>query len=395
MARDTGARNPAFAEPSHGLVCDTIPLAEAKVVGQILVYCDDIPATRVAPTPRELDKFWLVCASGDSRVAVAAICDQFAEAIAAERWQPQLRLLRALGNFYGRGEAGRCLANAVMAASSKLVEHVAAEVPEVEEDATRLLTIWRLSAALPPGEDIRMADEGGLSCFTDGPHAGSVQCSVSPADAAREEQTSDGRKASTVDFLDSTTAADASCEGQTIDTKKASSNDLLEFEESPASIDLLTLDVSCKTASGSPVLLPTLSSHDCVLPDSQSVLASACGLKGLSFSTAQSPQLISSSSPGSHTLPKTKSMPVIPHGLDGLSFPLRSSPRHFYIADAGSGNENRELESMFDFGQLQDNPCRRQLKFAPLAADSIINKQLPRRKDPFNSLSGHLDILKA
>lgn len=394
MARGKVARNLAFAEPLQGQVCDTIPLAEAKVVGQILLYCDDIPATRAAPTPRELDKFWAACAGADSRVVVDAICDQLTEAIAAERWQPQLRLLRALGSFYGRGEAGRRLANSVMAASSKLVEHVAAEVPEAEDEAARLLTIWRLAGALPPGEDIRMADEGGLSCFTDGAHARSSQSSPAAPDAACEEQTSDAKRASTVDLLESTTAADAACEGQTSDAKKASSNDLLEFEESPSSVDLLTLDTSCQSANASPVLVHRWSLRDHGPPDTESAPANARGLHGPSFPAVPSPRLISASSLCNRGLSKTKSMSTTAHELDSLSFPIGSSPRHFYIADAGSGNENRELDSMFDFGQLQDNPCRRQLRFAPLAADSIMNRQLPRRKDPFDALSGHFDLLR-
>lgn len=147
-------------------------------------FCQDVPATRVAPTAEELDALWAHLALdtancfGSSQPASAAaqraaVADALTEQLAygcEGPWQPQFRALRLLAYLYEKGEGGRRLAAAAMEEAGGLIEHLASTAGEVQaetqEEASRLLLVRQLTGVLPPGQEVAVANSGGLLHFT-------------------------------------------------------------------------------------------------------------------------------------------------------------------------------------------------------------------------------------
>lgn len=95
---------------------------------------------------------------------VAALYGQLAGAINSHDWQPRLRALAIIEHFY-RDEASRLLAQKVASRAGELLRHLSLEVPECQDAACRVLTLRQLAEVLPSGQEVHMANEGGLLYF--------------------------------------------------------------------------------------------------------------------------------------------------------------------------------------------------------------------------------------
>jgi len=150
----------------------------------VVEFCEDVPAFRVAPSGKEIEKLWERCvatafsdpdvASQGSRAELPeAAAEEVAESLheqllagCAGNWHLQVRALRLIAHLFGMGAAGRSVASRAMTKAGGLVKYLVAEVPECADDASRLMLIWQLAQVLPAGQEVRVADDGGLLHFT-------------------------------------------------------------------------------------------------------------------------------------------------------------------------------------------------------------------------------------
>eukprot|EP00439_Symbiodinium_sp_Y106_P055934 s2101_g7.t2 len=161
-------------------------------------FCDAVPKLRVLPTEEELATFW----AGGDRLDQAQLClaiRQHLTRSAEGPWQLQARMLRVLISAFCRQPRGRALATSALAGSGEgLVRQLAAaEVPEVREEAARLVQLLELSRSLPTGESLLdVAKRGGLLSFT------AAAPSTVPRRNAAEDARAPERPEATVDLLD-------------------------------------------------------------------------------------------------------------------------------------------------------------------------------------------------
>ncbi|CAE6961868.1 unnamed protein product [Symbiodinium natans] len=176
---------------------DDLPKAAADRL--LASFCEAVPKLRVLPTEAELSAFWVECDRMDQAQLCVAIRQQLTRS-AEGPWQLQARVLRVLISAFGRQPRGRALASSALAGSSEgLVRQLAsAEVPEVRDEAARVVQLLELSRSLPAGESLQdVARKGGLLSFT-------ATAPAAPAPSAVAEPPRRSRKEfeASVDLLD-------------------------------------------------------------------------------------------------------------------------------------------------------------------------------------------------
>jgi hypothetical protein len=133
----------------------------AEVIGS---FCEEHPSCRVRPTRSELSDLWERCKNFKSQWITSALCDQLAGALNSHAWQPRLRALAIIENFY-EDDCSRPSAQAAVLKANDLVRYLASDVPECSELACRVLLLGQLAEVLPSSQAVRVANEGGLISF--------------------------------------------------------------------------------------------------------------------------------------------------------------------------------------------------------------------------------------
>lgn len=231
------------------------PSRAAKVVAAeqeaarllISCFCEDVPAMRVAPTQDELDSLWEKCKVLQAKAVSGALSDQLA--IGADEgehsWQFQVRALHFLTHLYSKSIPGKEIASGVMANCGELVRYLAQESPECGDEASRALLVWQLATVVPSGQEIHIADEGGLLYFT----AGTIQQTAH----LQESAPSPSPKPPPVQQLDLLTSA--SCDANPLATDLA---DLISLDDAPpeaaADVELISF-LPSTTAPTAPAAL--------------------------------------------------------------------------------------------------------------------------------------------
>lgn len=136
----------------------------AEASNLITRFCENHPMTRVDPTERELVALWNSCRLLDQSAVAAAIYNQLAGAIESHVWQPRARALAVIEHLY-QAEDSRLIAHKVAVRSEELLRFLSTEVPECHDAACQVLLLRQLAEVLPSGQEVRMANEGGLLYF--------------------------------------------------------------------------------------------------------------------------------------------------------------------------------------------------------------------------------------
>lgn len=170
--REVDQAEPSEMTPSDEEEPDKSSCSDGEDAAQLIsAFCQHYPTTRLEPTVHELDCLWAKCSTLKSAAVSRAIADQLTPECCDHEWQPQLRALHILLDFYVRGETGRKVVRKVMASTSELLNHLAVEGSECEFDASRLILLRQLTDVMRPGEDIRIAYKGGIISFLAEPQA--------------------------------------------------------------------------------------------------------------------------------------------------------------------------------------------------------------------------------
>lgn len=178
-------RDGPSVRPPHERLSQNHRPSEANNI--ITAFCEKFPATRYEPSRDELQSLWAKVSVLEAKPVSEALCEVIAEAIAAHSWQPQLRALRVVVYFYSMGDSGRAIARDVMDKSRDLLQHTLGHIPECHDDASKALLVSQLANALPPGEEARIANEGGILFFTKTPEQVSEPPSQRNRPAERQE----------------------------------------------------------------------------------------------------------------------------------------------------------------------------------------------------------------
>mmetsp|Transcript_136358 Transcript_136358/g.322990 ORF Transcript_136358/g.322990 Transcript_136358/m.322990 type:complete len:335 (+) Transcript_136358:48-1052(+) len=212
----------AEVDPTPGRRDDCPAASEADKL--VASFCDAVPKLRVLPKEEELATFW----AGGDRLDQAQLClaiRQHLTRSAEGPWQLQARMLRVLISAFCRQPRGRALATSALAGSGEgLVRQLAvAEVPEVREEAARLVQLLELSRSLPTGESLLdVAKRGGLLSFT------AAAPSTVPRRNTAEDARAPERPEASVDLLDLSPTAmrsTAFSEASSVDRQRQSSTD--------------------------------------------------------------------------------------------------------------------------------------------------------------------------
>eukprot|EP00746_Dinoflagellata_sp_MGD_P014540 gnl/MRDRNA2_/MRDRNA2_131913_c0_seq1.p1 gnl/MRDRNA2_/MRDRNA2_131913_c0~~gnl/MRDRNA2_/MRDRNA2_131913_c0_seq1.p1 ORF type:complete len:491 (+),score=83.89 gnl/MRDRNA2_/MRDRNA2_131913_c0_seq1:106-1578(+) len=106
--------------------------------------------TRVTPTAAELETLWLQCNILPCLAVSHGFIEQLSYTTGNDAWQPRLRMLHALENFYARGREGREIACLVYVSSGSLIDHLCTQVPQTKQKALEFRAIVREEKAAQP-----------------------------------------------------------------------------------------------------------------------------------------------------------------------------------------------------------------------------------------------------
>ncbi|CAE8587104.1 unnamed protein product [Polarella glacialis] len=130
------------------------PGEQAEASRVISRFCEEYPATRIAPNLDELSHCWSQCASLAPTAVSEAIHEQLGWASGGTDWQPRLRTLLLL-EYMRRQEGTACeVVNGVLTESAELLHYMAAELPQCRAAAYRLLN----PPAVQSGVDVATRD---------------------------------------------------------------------------------------------------------------------------------------------------------------------------------------------------------------------------------------------
>lgn len=192
---------PEENQRNRAAVIATTPdsVADSCIRKIVAEFCEDVPHLRVAPMCAEMNDLLRRCSTSRNRQPSTSLepliddvsCLIFVEAlheqlgsVSNDNWQVRFRALCLITHLFGRGERERRLAVMAMGRCHELVRHLSVEVQECKDYACRLLLIWQMAQILPPGEDIRAADRGGILNFTAPSCASTCSGCRSPADTS-------------------------------------------------------------------------------------------------------------------------------------------------------------------------------------------------------------------
>jgi len=155
--------------PAEVVLAKAGAAAEEQTAADIVkTFCEHVPATRVEPTPSELESLWMKCSNLHVVFVAQALTDQLAKATGEQNWQAQVRALHILTHLYTKGHTGKQIAQVVMNSARELLQHLAKETEECHTGSNLALLVAQLAGVVPLGEEVNIAKEGGLRYFMGG-----------------------------------------------------------------------------------------------------------------------------------------------------------------------------------------------------------------------------------
>lgn len=350
-----GSQAPALRDDDGGATAAAATAARQKVRDHIATFCETYSDLRVEPTEEELEAVWRRCCSAKSAHVAAALHEQLLGAASSHLWQPRLRAARLLSFLYARGAAGRAAAQAAATRSIDVLQHLAADVPPCQEAASRALLLQELAGVLVPGQEVQMADHGGILFFTAGGDA-PAEAAVAPpfvaapAAVVRARSAQEGREetshAPVVDLLGLSSSA---CRSSSIDGGKvADSNDLISLNEpqTASTVQLLDLVVVSEPSSEGGL-------REATKPASTQQVALEV---------------------------------AIVHQQQGFHHPGQRKVQVFDLASDDQSDGNPELDEIFSFTRHAAHLPRvamRRVPDIPLVTSANAHYLIPTRRDPF------------
>jgi len=300
------------------------------------------------------------------------------------------------------------------------------EVPECQDIAARVLLLQQLSEVLPPGQECRMADEGGILYFTSSTQSGSSaersKCkAAAPPEFEPKVNASGSWQAVHADLLDlSDAAAGTAPEPTASDTARAPHAACPSNSPSPPSSALRKMSVAELRRE---MELRGLSAKGCLEKSDlveRIMAAAAAGTHLLDIALPSESLTV----PAKDSKPEFKaytrdmerfkdlvvSIPN-PESTSEAAAPTHQLPEVYRIADVSSPNmENAELCRAFNFdwssardtshcgNNLEGLPSASSKTKAgwksrppiPLATDAYMREQIPRQRDPFDFVAAYV-----
>lgn len=307
-------------------------------------FCEHVPATRVEPTQAELESLWMKCSNLRAVVVAQALGDQLVKATGEQNWQAQVRALHVLTYLYTKGHGGKQIAQVVMTSARELLQHLATETEECHRGANLALLVAQLTGVVPPGEEVNIANEGGLMYFMGG-------------DSRHSNSTVGGLVESSHDVRTSTENGQ-SCEQAEPQTSSAAVE---------TSVDLLSLSEAVEAVPAAPVpLAASIQEQDLISLDA-------------------APDVVDVGKDHVHVPRASAEVLVRAQELAGISFersPATPATKPNFAANLGGQCSSQLTSRMAGFRP-------RPAAYIPLVTDQFMEEQLPRR-DPFASLAEHV-----
>mmetsp|Transcript_91997 Transcript_91997/g.192347 ORF Transcript_91997/g.192347 Transcript_91997/m.192347 type:complete len:435 (+) Transcript_91997:142-1446(+) len=343
-----------------------------KAVANLVTrFCEEIPALRAEPNSEEVRYLWSACCriapNGKTPAGLStagmkgmsvALRQQMSDGCQGV-WQQQLRALRILAFCFGLGSCGRAVGLYTMAKAEALVRHLASDPGnEINEEASRVLLIWQLAQVLPPGQEVQVADNGGLLHFTAVPEG---TATLAPPASSNSSITTAAAPAPPAHFFSSK-----------VKTAAGPSSDLI-------SMDLLGLSPRAAAVSTtsfpSKVAAPAAATVAITAPASAGLQATMDALSGIF---------------GAQTDSASRSGVPAPPAMT----------QHFRLAGDEVEAENEDLDKMYSFSSPK--ACQQQAVSTSSAASVAVasfpavgevwdlDLRLPPRSDPFGFIADHI-----
>lgn len=394
---------------------------KTEVVKLIAKFCNDIPVTRVRPSSCELDGLWMKCSLFEPTAVSAAICALLPDLLASHDWQPPLRAIHVLLHFYSKGEQGKLVVTEVMTKAGDFVRHLADEVPECMDGASKIVLISRL-AAIVPGDEVWMANEGGLISFTtsnDTPDSLAKEkrvgklvnytASKDTPDSLRKERCV-SKKSMSADLIKSASSSVSSSAPPALAPPPAPTTSLA-CAQMPAQPDTLAWPSSFNGhaqnfASNSreggrvkrvqppvPVPIPRGSLADALPTPAEALTGQSSSSNRVASPSREADKrrsedhiIPANSAPEDQVLPD-----IIGEVLQRSSYigEISKGTEFFCMADGESDTdgESPELNEMF-------NACQKRVACIPSGADILMEKSMQRPREPFAFVAEHFDKMR-
>jgi len=330
---------------------------EQTAADVVETFCEHVPATRVEPTPAELESLWMKCSDLRAVIVAQALADQLTKATGEQNWQAQVRALHVLTYLYTKGHGGKQIAQVVMNSTRELLQHLAKETEECHRGANLALLVAQLAGVVPPGEEVNIANEGGLMYFVGGD--------------SRHSNSSVGGLVESSHDLKTTTENSQSCEQAEPQTSSAAVE---------TSVDLLSLSEAGEAAPVMPVpaLAASVQEQDLIC------LATPVRQQDLICLDA-TPIVVDVGKNHVHVTKASAEMLVQAQELAGISFECSLN------TPAPKPNFGTNLHGQCNSLTNRMSGSRpRPAAYIPLVTDQFMEEQLPRPRDPFASLAEHV-----
>lgn len=317
-------------------------------------FCEHVPATRVEPTPAELEDLWMKCSNLRAVVVAQALADQLVKATSEQNWQAQVRALHVLTYLYTKGHGGKQIAQVVMTGARELLQHLAKETEECHRGANLALLVAQLAGVVPPGEEVNIAKEGGLMYFMG-------------ADSRHSNDGTVGDLVESSHDLNTSSEKSPSCEQQ--DAAGETSVDLLSLYEA----------VEAAPVAPAPPLAASVQEQD--------LICLAASVRQQDLISLDAPPIVEAGVKNQvHAANASAEVRVRAQELAGISLecpPKPPAPKTNFGANLGGQCNSQVTSSMAGFRP-------RPAAYIPLVTDQFMEEQLPRPRDPFASLAEHV-----
>lgn len=330
---------------------------EQTAADVVETFCEHVPATRVEPTPAELESLWMKCSDLRAVIVAQALADQLTKATGEQNWQAQVRALHVLTYLYTKGHGGKQIAQVVMNSARDLLQHLAKETEECHRGANLALLVAQLTGVVPPGEELNIANEGGLMYFMGG-------------DSRNSDSSVGGLVEASHDFT-GTANNSRPCE----QAEQQMSSTAVE-----TSVDLLSLSEAVEAAPVAPASPLAASVQE------QDLICLAASVRQQDLISLDAPPIVVDR--GKHHVHVTQAstgVRVQAQELAGISWersPNTPAAKPNFGANLGGQRSSQLTNRMAGIRP-------RSAAYIPLVTDQFMEEQLPRR-DPFASLAEHV-----
>jgi len=298
-----------------------------------------------------------------------ALTDQLAKATGEQNWQAQVRALHILTHLYTKGHTGKQIAQVVMNSARELLQHLAKETEECHRGANLALLVAQLAGVVPPGEEVNIANEGGLMYFVGGD--------------SRHSNSSVGGLVESSHDLKATTKNGQSyeqAEPQTSSTSVETSVDLLSLSEAAPVAPVPPLAASEQDLI---CLAPSVRQQDLIsLAAAPDVVDGGKNQQDL-ISLDAAPNVVENHV---HVTKHSAEVLVRAQPLAGISFECSQNapaPKANFGANLGGQCSSQLTNRMAGFRP-------RPAAYIPLVTDRFMQEQFPSPCDPFASLAEHV-----